>query len=58
MDDVTDQLLREGVEAFLVPMEKLLAGIESKREAIVTGRPTDDRVGRSRTSSSRASPSA
>ena len=40
MKDVTDQLLREGVEAFLVPMEKLLAGIESKREAIVTGRPT------------------
>ena len=40
MDDVTDKLLRDGVEAFLVPMEKLLAGIESKREAVVTGRPT------------------
>lgn len=40
MKDVTDKLLRDGVEAFLVPMAKLLAGIESKREAIVTGRPT------------------
>jgi transaldolase/glucose-6-phosphate isomerase len=39
LDDVTDTLLREGIAAFLVPMEKLLAGIESKREAIVTGRP-------------------
>jgi transaldolase/glucose-6-phosphate isomerase len=39
MTDVTDKLLRDGVEAFVVPMEKLLAGIESKREAIVTGRP-------------------
>jgi transaldolase / glucose-6-phosphate isomerase len=39
MDDVTDKLLRDGIEAFLVPMAKLLDGIESKREAIVTGRP-------------------
>ena len=39
MDDVTDTLLREGVDAFVTPMEKLLAGIEAKREAIVTGRP-------------------
>jgi transaldolase / glucose-6-phosphate isomerase len=39
LDDVTDQLLREGIEAFVVPMNKLLAGIEAKREAIVTGRP-------------------
>lgn len=39
MDDVTDQLLREGVDAFVTPMEKLLAGIEAKREAIFTGRP-------------------
>jgi transaldolase/glucose-6-phosphate isomerase len=39
MTDVTDKLLRDGVEAFVVPMDKLLAGIESKREAIVTGRP-------------------
>ena len=40
LDDVTDQLLREGIDAFVVPMNKLLAGVEAKREAIVTGRPT------------------
>ncbi len=39
MQDVTDQLLREGVEKFVTPMVKLMAGIESKREAIVTHRP-------------------
>ena len=39
IDDVTAQLLRDGIEAFLVPMAKLLDGIERKREAIVTGRP-------------------
>jgi transaldolase / glucose-6-phosphate isomerase len=39
LDDVTDKLLRDGIEAFLVPMNKLLDGIEFKREAIVTGRP-------------------
>ncbi|MDQ3850632.1 MAG: bifunctional transaldolase/phosoglucose isomerase [Actinomycetota bacterium] len=39
MDDVTDTLLQAGVDAFVTPMEKLLAGIEAKREAIVTGRP-------------------
>ena len=36
---VTDQLLREGIDAFMAPMAKLLAGIEAKREAIVTDRP-------------------
>jgi transaldolase/glucose-6-phosphate isomerase len=40
LDDVTDQLLRDGIEAFVVPMNKLISGIEAKREAIVTGRPT------------------
>ncbi len=40
LDDVTDQLLREGIDAFVVPMNKLLSGIEAKREAIVTGRPS------------------
>ena len=40
LDDVTDQLLRDGIEAFVVPMNKLLGGIEAKREAIVTGRPS------------------
>ena len=39
LDDVTAQLLRDGIEAFVVPMNKLIAGIEAKREAIVTGRP-------------------
>jgi transaldolase / glucose-6-phosphate isomerase len=39
LDDVTAQLLRDGIDAFVVPMNKLLDGIESKREAIVTGRP-------------------
>ncbi len=39
LDDVTDTLLRQGVDAFVTPMEKLLAGIEAKREAIFTGRP-------------------
>jgi transaldolase len=36
LDDVTDQLLREGIDAFMVPMQKLLDGIEAKR-AEITG---------------------
>jgi transaldolase/glucose-6-phosphate isomerase len=39
LDDVTAKLLKEGIDAFVTPMEKLLAGIENKREAIVTSRP-------------------
>ena len=39
MDDVTDRLLREGVELFAGAMDKLIDGIESRREAVVTGRP-------------------
>ena len=39
LDDVTGKLLRDGIEAFMVPMAKLLAGIERKREAVITGRP-------------------
>jgi transaldolase / glucose-6-phosphate isomerase len=39
MKDVTDKLLLDGIEAFKVPMEKLLAGVESRREAVVTERP-------------------
>ena len=39
LDDVTAKLLRDGIEAFVVPMNKLIDGIEAKREAIVTGRP-------------------
>jgi len=34
MDDVTDKLLRDGVDAFVTPMETLLAGIESKRKDV------------------------
>src|SRR3954462_969103 len=40
LGDVTDKLLRDGVRLFEVAMEKLIAGVESKREAVVTGRPT------------------
>jgi glucose-6-phosphate isomerase len=40
LDDVTDKLLRDGVRLFEVSMEKLIAGVESKREAVTTGRPT------------------
>ncbi len=39
MGDVTTKLLKDGVEAFVVPFDKLLAGVESVKEAIVTGRP-------------------
>ena len=39
LGDVTDKLLRDAIDAFLVPMAKLLDGIERKREAIVTNRP-------------------
>jgi transaldolase/glucose-6-phosphate isomerase len=39
IDDVTETLLRAGIDAFVTPMNKLLAGIESAREAAVTGRP-------------------
>ncbi len=39
MDDVTETLLRAGIDAFVVPMNKLLAGIETAREAAITGQP-------------------
>jgi transaldolase/glucose-6-phosphate isomerase len=39
LDDVTDKLLRDGIELFVVAMDKLVDGIERKREAIATGRP-------------------
>jgi len=39
MGEVTDKLLRDGIDAFVTPMQKLLAGIEAEREAIFTGRP-------------------
>jgi transaldolase len=34
MTDVTDKLLKDGVDAFVTPMTKLLDGIEEKRKAI------------------------
>src|SRR3954465_5742548 len=39
MDDVTGKLLRDGVRLFEEAMDKLIAGVESRREAVVTGRP-------------------
>jgi transaldolase / glucose-6-phosphate isomerase len=39
MDDVTDTLLSDGIDKFVEPMEKLLAGIELAREGAITGRP-------------------
>jgi len=40
MEEVTLKLLDDGITAFVTPMEKLLAGIASRREAFVTGRPS------------------
>jgi transaldolase / glucose-6-phosphate isomerase len=39
MTDVTDTLLREGIEKFVEPYDKLISGIESMREAVMIGRP-------------------
>src|ERR1019366_8631011 len=39
IDDVTATLLEQGITAFVTPMEKLLAGIESARQMVLTGRP-------------------
>src|SRR5215213_9698082 len=39
MNDVTDKLLRDGIAKFVEPFDKLVAGIESVREGLVTGRP-------------------
>ena len=39
MTDVTDALLREGIEKFVEPFDKLISGVESIREAVLTGRP-------------------
>ncbi len=39
MDDVTATLLQQGIAAFVEPMNKLLAGIESARQMVLTGRP-------------------
>src|ERR671923_84052 len=39
MFDVTDTLLREGIDKFIVPYDALVESIESTREGIVMGRP-------------------
>jgi transaldolase/glucose-6-phosphate isomerase len=39
IDDVTEQLLQEGIANFVTPMNKLLAGLESARQMVLTGRP-------------------
>jgi transaldolase/glucose-6-phosphate isomerase len=39
MKDVTETLLVQGIAAFVEPMNKLLAGIESARQTVLTGRP-------------------
>ena len=40
LDEVTEELLRDGVKLFEDAMSRLLAGIEERREADVTGQPT------------------
>jgi transaldolase / glucose-6-phosphate isomerase len=39
MEQVVEELLDEGVDLFIDAMEKLIVGVESAREAAVTGRP-------------------
>jgi len=39
MEQVVEELLDEGVTLFVDAMEKLIAGVESAREAAITGRP-------------------
>src|SRR3954463_1375595 len=39
LDDVTAQLLTEGVEKFVAPFEELMTAIERRREAIAVARP-------------------
>ena len=39
MDDVTATLLDGGIEQFEQAMATLIAGVEARREAVVTGRP-------------------
>ena len=40
LDEVTDELLVDGVEQFEEAMTRLLAGIEERRAAVVTGQPS------------------
>jgi transaldolase / glucose-6-phosphate isomerase len=40
MDQVTDELLQDGVDQFCHALDRLLDGIDERREAVVTGRPS------------------
>ena len=40
MGDVTKKLLEDGIAAFVTPFDQLIAGVESSKEAAVTGRPS------------------
>jgi transaldolase/glucose-6-phosphate isomerase len=39
LDEVTEQLLSEGIDAFVRSFDSLLEGVDQQREALVTGRP-------------------
>jgi transaldolase / glucose-6-phosphate isomerase len=39
MEDVTEQLLDEGIQKFIAPFDDLIDSVESTREAAITGRP-------------------
>jgi transaldolase/glucose-6-phosphate isomerase len=39
MTDVTEKLLRDGIQKFIEPFDKLIEGVELAREGVVTGRP-------------------
>jgi transaldolase / glucose-6-phosphate isomerase len=39
MTDVTQKLLRDGIDKFIEPYDKLIASIEGTREGLLTGRP-------------------
>jgi transaldolase / glucose-6-phosphate isomerase len=39
IDEVTEQLLEEGIEKFVESMQNLLAGIERRRDAVLAGKP-------------------
>ena len=39
MGDVTKKLLKDGIDKFVEPFDKLIGGVELAREGVVTGRP-------------------
>jgi transaldolase/glucose-6-phosphate isomerase len=39
MNDVTEKLLRDGIDLFIEAMDSLIEGVEDRREAVVTNRP-------------------